>query len=1856
MSKCIIEFNNQKINIFDNFTELYNKNKIKSKKDLENFLNIIYQKYYKNKKLNLFQNLINDLKEDINSSSLQKGQKDKILKLFEEITDFNFLFKNGYKISSNVLYSIKKEDISFIPKFNGRLNIEVIEQLQKKIFATTIWNRKANGGKGQIIFDNTTLNYSIYDYKNELYKVIYNYLKNKKIYDQHNEYSIFYDVYTKELHFDSYINTMLEMKKVIDSYGDKLITGSLYNQSNELQPIIAFYILNNFDEVISKLSGDIIDIKNEGSLEFNLEKYSFKKNRIVKQNWDESLNSKDASLHDNHLVNYWIQSIEYEPNKFISKEDIEKIYIFIQKKINTSRSVTLKNIDDLINLLKNNKEINEFVGENIIEALIEELEVYNDAFQDLFKTEDEFGVFEEADDFITDKKGFQLLQNTLNLPLSFIKQIENHNPGAYEIINTDGSVTILTAIDIKKPKQHILNSIKTVIANNLKYRQNQYYSIEYLYDGKNSVYDRSTESIHTIEFRTFLQAAFGIHINDRIINKLYEYNDKKHTIMHLFNLLNDLQYIVQNFIIENAKSGMSLAEAIEDEQLSVLLDELQYNENYINFTNILVEDNPNTSVKLRDSQGNTQAQFLTTNQSLQFNRNLEIFNDFNTKNIFLRFPELTNIGINKTGFKYPIGFRKEINLGNDKKINDLNITKEEHLSISIMSQYFYNMIKDRYFSIVPVATSDKPNPPNIYINTSEKLSSANDKTFEHLTSKEIFEIYYQQFSGFWNNVERNILNKYSLLLNQRFNTIVDLNNYLSENAVYLKDINIGKVELIQLHDYITDKQGRVYLNGDIYNNISLSKNIESFKSFINASYKSFLQNVKESNIYIFDVLRDIKNLKSPNNEDVLTTLRNFCEEIIDAKSDNFNQILEDFQKSEKIEDSQLGKLILTKYFLTFNLLSDAYNQIVVKPYENHKGGDLSARYVTSTKRNNSAVATVTPFVTDQKETVPKVGKLAIVNDSKRRLFNFIGHTHNQDVHDGSLFISPIVSNWMRQSILNKELKGTMKVIGFVKKEATLTQFKCAAFTPTNAKLKFYHDNENGVDMRHLVIDSMRVSIPTITDESFIKQFNAICTPNFYRYIDGKKYNYNGLSLGENGKLQINFISENVLDNQQKDIKTFTAEYFWEMWEILGAEFAYETTNDGEVTSESSFELISDFVSEYDYKFKTNLKSEFTAIYANSSAVKSSAINVNESYDQESFMTMDFRWDDFGIQNDASHDADESEMSNPTQAYNNIAFNGMTADLAQEVWESLSQLMESNLEAMIKYYGYKYDIDEYGNRTPSKDQREFNKRIAKILKQNLESSKDVSDGINILNKIIEQHSKNPEAPIRVPVDSPDLFYKLASMLHSDLNNKVIRAKTSGIAGVLNPSHGIVTVFEDEDGRVMNKEDLIKKARQLFNEGNLYINPNIWNYEIQDLSDSDLLDIYLQSNYKDKVDINITDITLGDTVWIPELNKEIKIETPQQLAEIEQYLKNEQALKLTTQLEDNQKIAKRLSKGRDLKPTQITWESKDLSGNITYHNMWTHPLVLNMLRFKDSKKPEDKIKYNKSLLLFRDLLTSLSKRQSFDVKIDENGNILTDERGKIIRNYYNIYNFNHKPGEQIVPKVFKSAFNIGGKTLYELSNESLEHFRNIASNKLVRTIIEPANDNSSFVHLVTDEKEIVIDTELNLQYGESPEFIEGDYWFVNSFGKKICKAFSKNDLIYIDNTGTKPIIYIQTKSENITSVSDFKRKIKSNIIDELEENTTAYYSNFDEDILIDDSNLKYKTYNIHDVLKSTKLHDDIEEMSTALYNSFLTTNDCISIRIPTQSFQSFMALQTVGYIEENTNDIFVNIYEIWFQGSK
>jgi len=52
--------------------------------------------------------------------------------------------------------------------------------------------------------------------------------------------------------------------------------------------------------------------------------------------------------------------------------------------------------------------------------------------------------------------------------------------------------------------------------------------------------------------------------------------------------------------------------------------------------------------------------------------------------------------------------------------------------------------------------------------------------------------------------------------------------------------------------------------------------------------------------------------------------------------------------------------------------------------------------------------------------------------------------------------------------------------------------------------------------------------------------------------------------------------------------------------------------------------------------------------------------------------------------------------------------------------------------------------------------------------------------------------------------------------------------------------------------------------------------------------------------------------------------------------------------------------------------------------------------------------------------------------------------------------------------------------------------------------------------------------------------------------------------------------------------------------------------------------------------------------IAEQSKKLYNSFKLSLQTISARIPSQSFQSFMANDTVAFMPGNTNDGYVNIW--------
>ena len=64
---------------------------------------------------------------------------------------------------------------------------------------------------------------------------------------------------------------------------------------------------------------------------------------------------------------------------------------------------------------------------------------------------------------------------------------------------------------------------------------------------------------------------------------------------------------------------------------------------------------------------------------------------------------------------------------------------------------------------------------------------------------------------------------------------------------------------------------------------------------------------------------------------------------------------------------------------------------------------------------------------------------------------------------------------------------------------------------------------------------------------------------------------------------------------------------------------------------------------------------------------------------------------------------------------------------------------------------------------------------------------------------------------LPYDSPEIFPKISSDLVSALNKTSIKTKFSGIAVVLNPSHGMVTLYEDIDGKIHTTQDLLRKSK-------------------------------------------------------------------------------------------------------------------------------------------------------------------------------------------------------------------------------------------------------------------------------------------------------------------------------------------------------------------------------------------------------------------------------------------------------------
>ena len=76
-----------------------------------------------------------------------------------------------------------------------------------------------------------------------------------------------------------------------------------------------------------------------------------------------------------------------------------------------------------------------------------------------------------------------------------------------------------------------------------------------------------------------------------------------------------------------------------------------------------------------------------------------------------------------------------------------------------------------------------------------------------------------------------------------------------------------------------------------------------------------------------------------------------------------------------------------------------------------------------------------------------------------------------------------------------------------------------------------------------------------------------------------------------------------------------------------------------------------------------------------------------------------------------------------------------------------------------------------------------------------------------------------------------------------------------------------------------------------------------------------------------------------------------------------------------------------------------------------------------------------------------------------------------------------------------------------------------------------------------------------------------------------------------------------------------------------------------------------------YKVSKFRVNKSIEENIQYIANGLRQSWNLSHITISTRIPSQSFQSFLWTETVGYTDTTDYNLgYMNIWEMWFQGSK
>lgn len=482
---------------------------------------------------------------------------------------------------------------------------------------------------------------------------------------------------------------------------------------------------------------------------------------------------------------------------------------------------------------------------------------------------------------------------------------------------------------------------------------------------------------------------------------------------------------------------------------------------------------------------------------------------------------------------------------------------------------------------------------------------------------------------------------------------------------------------------------------------------------------------------------------------------------------------------------------------------------------------------------------------------------------------------------------------------------------------------------------------------------------------------------------------------------------------------------------------------------------------------------------------------------------------------------------------------MTPELYNNLYQAIHNIVQNTLDEI-----------EIKGKIESESIADFTKDFIKqVLK-----SEDDSNAKEIVTSVLKSTSK------LIPFSNKALYGSFISSVVSKTNSDYIRRKFTGLQAVLNPSFGMTSIYEDVDGKTYKVEDLVSLFDKDFS--NVEVDKNLKSNEVIKFKVSTVLN---SSKFSPKP-VELNEIKPLDYIEITDESGNISFK---EMISINDYYDFKQSNLTST-------FRKLYSKPRDLKPVDITFVKNGLSTNI--FDCQALKMKNDFTRGKSTPQLEAFINYfglsgnNKAIIKYIDRFAQrtfemLNSNKIFQ-DINESGSNIQDvftytdgdqvlidnliskfKPSAIYNNEIIISDYVHKDAENIMPKLYKTQFN-----LENINHANID--RTFFENKLKSLLIPQTGSKYDVMltnhitgknlHLILKEgNKFKIDSENNLIQTSSvklPEVIgrrvyintiesNGKFYRIDEGGRKMYEIPDKNTLFFKDSYGND-MMYLST----------------------------------------------------------------------------------------------------------------------------